>query len=256
MSTLLLRDWLEGLRREGVMVHGWDIPRPEPPSAELPEALSASKAATRALEDALKADVPADAAPRTPEQAGRWLLAGLLDWHRRDAKSQWWEFFRLRGLSDEDLLDESAALAGLEYEGPVGQDKKSIIQRYRFPPDQDTKIDVGDKDWEDRDTRASPGEVVALDQLGGTIDIRRGQTKEAPLRLNLIEPGPFMTKPLPEALAAVADHVLAHGMTGPGPYRAVRDLLQGLPPRISGVPKVRRSDDPTSPSSTRRAASR
>ena len=87
VSTLLLRDWLEGLRREGILAHGWDIPRPEPPSAELPEALTARQAATRALEDALKADVPADPAARTPEQAGRWLLAGLLDWHRRDAKS-------------------------------------------------------------------------------------------------------------------------------------------------------------------------
>jgi uncharacterized protein len=235
VSTLLLRDWLEGLRREGVIAHGWDLPRPEPPSAEMPEALSTRQAATRALEDALKAGVPADAAERTPEEAGRWLLAGLLDWHRRDAKAQWWEFFRLRRLSDEDLLDESAALAGLEYEGPVGEEKQSIIHRYRFPPDQDTKIHVGDDDWEDRDTGASPGAVVAMDQLAGTIDFRRGRKKEAPLRLNLLEPGPFRTKPLPEALASVAEHVLAHGMSGPGPYRAVRDLLQGLPPRIHAV---------------------
>lgn len=235
VSTLLLRDWLEGLRREEILVNGWDIPRPEPPSAELPEALTARQAATRALEDALKADVPADPADRTPEQAGRWLLAGLLDWHRRDAKSQWWEFFRLRKLSDEDLLDESAALAGLEYVGEVGRDKKSIIHRYRFPPEQDTKIHVGDGDWQDRDTGATSGEVVALDQLAGTIEFRLGAKREAPARLNLIEPGPFMTRPLPEALAVVADHVLAHGMTGPGPYRAVRDLVQGLPPRIAGV---------------------
>lgn len=235
VSTLLLRDWLEERRREGIMVRGWDVPRPEPPSAELPEALTERQAATRALEDALKADVPADPADRTPEQAGRWLLAGLLDWHRRDAKSQWWEFFRLKGLSDEDLLDESAALAGLEYEGPVGRDKKSIIHRYRFPPDQDTKIHVGDADWQDRDTGATSGEVVAIDQLEGTIEFRLGEKKQAPFRLNLIEPGPFRTRPLPEALAAVADHVLAHGMTGPGPYRAVRDLVQGLPPRIAGV---------------------
>ena len=234
ISTLLLRDWLEERRHEGIMVRGWDLPRPVAPAAEATEALSERQAITRAREDALRADVPADAAMRTPEQAGRWLLAGLLDWHRRDAKPAWWEYFRLRALSDEDLLGESAALAGLEYVGPVGEDKQSIFQRYRFPPDQDTKIHVGDADWQDRDTGASPGEVVALDQIAGTIDVRRSARKPPPLRLNLIEPGPFRTQPLPEALGAVADHVIANGLGGPGPFRAVRDLILGLPPRIAG----------------------
>ena len=33
----------------------------------------------------------------------------LLDWHRREEKAAWWEYFRLRDLPDEDLLDERAA---------------------------------------------------------------------------------------------------------------------------------------------------
>jgi predicted RecB family nuclease len=235
VSTLLLRDWLEDRRREGIMTNGWDLPRPVAPSADATEELTERQAITRARENALKVTVPADPLDRTPEQAGRWLLAGLLDWHRRDAKPGWWEYFRLRALSDEDLLGESAALAGLEYLGTVGQDKQSLIQRYRFPIDQDTKIHVGDADWQDRDTGASPGEVVALDQIGGTIDLRRSAKKPPPLRLNLVEPGPFRTQMLRDALGSVADHVIANGLAGPGPFRAIRELLQGLPPRISGA---------------------
>ena len=47
------------------------------------------------------------------EQHPRWLLAYLLDWHRREDKAAWWEYFRLRELPEEDLLDEPQAIAGL-----------------------------------------------------------------------------------------------------------------------------------------------
>ena len=40
------------------------------------------------------------------EQQARWLLAYLLDCHRREDKADWWEFFRLCELPDEDLFDE------------------------------------------------------------------------------------------------------------------------------------------------------
>jgi uncharacterized protein len=89
VSTLLLRDWLEERRRDGIMARGWDLPRPIPATTDATEALTERQAATKAREDALRADVPADPTLRTPEQAGRWLLAGLIDWHRRDSKPTW-----------------------------------------------------------------------------------------------------------------------------------------------------------------------
>ena len=50
----------------------------------------------------------------TREQQARWLLAYLLDWHRREDKAGWWEYYRLRDLPEEDLFDEPQAVAGLE----------------------------------------------------------------------------------------------------------------------------------------------
>ena len=47
-----------------------------------------------ALFDALTQDLPAEPKDRTPEQAARWLLAHALDWHRREEKVKWWEFFQ------------------------------------------------------------------------------------------------------------------------------------------------------------------
>lgn len=33
-----------------------------------------------------------DPAQRTPEEQARWLLAYILDWHRREEKTAWWEW--------------------------------------------------------------------------------------------------------------------------------------------------------------------
>jgi hypothetical protein len=86
--------------------------------------------------------------PREAREPGhpdyqRRLLAHLIDWHHREEKAGWWEFFRLRELPEEDLLDEPKAIAGLVHVaeiGPVlsktGKPTGSIIHRYRFPPQQ------------------------------------------------------------------------------------------------------------------------
>jgi predicted RecB family nuclease len=247
VSTLLLRDWLEDRRREAILSMSWDMPRPEPPDGAPTESLAEWQRQTRAREDALRAGIAADPALRPPEQSGRWLLAALLDWHRRDAKPAWWEYHRLRNLSNEDLIGESAAIAGLEYIGVVGHEKRSTIHHYRFAPDQDTKIHDGDGDWVDPQTQRPAGVVAALDLIDSTIDLRRGNDSQVPHPAALIEPAPLAYRPLPEALAAIGDYVIATGLDGSGPYRAVRDLLLGRSPRIAGATEgepLRRHDEP------------
>jgi hypothetical protein len=65
----------------------------------------------------LTADVPIDPAERNAEQQGRWILAHILDWHRREKKAIWWERYRLSDLSADELRDERAGLAGLRFIG-------------------------------------------------------------------------------------------------------------------------------------------
>jgi hypothetical protein len=66
--------------------------------------------------------------------------AHILDWHRREDKAVWWEYFRLSALS----ADESAALSGLTFIESVGGTVNAPIHRYAFPP-QDTELH-GDED--------------------------------------------------------------------------------------------------------------
>ena len=146
-------------------------PRPEPGDGEPPPDLAASQAETRAREDALRDGVPADRADRDEEQQGRWL-AGLLDWHRREAKPQWWDHFRLMEATVDDLIADGSALGGLEFVEDLGPMKKSRVYRYRFDPAQETKLHVG-KSPIDPATGEGAGEIVGFDPLRGTIDLKR-----------------------------------------------------------------------------------
>jgi predicted RecB family nuclease len=237
VSTWLLRGWLEERRGEG-LARGWDLPRPERPADEASAALTAQQEATRRRVEALTDGVPAEPRERSDEQGARWLLAALLDWHRREDKPAWWDWFRLRESSIEDLLGEAEALAGLEYVGDVGTEKRSTIRRYRFPP-QDHKLRPGkaamDPDHPPERLGEEIGEIRAVDDAACTIDIVRGPTKLGHHPRRLLPTTPLQTDPMRTALANIADWVLANGIDEAGPYRAGRDLLLRRRPRLGGV---------------------
>src|SRR5207245_2752113 len=195
------------------------------------EAVVAASAEVALRVERLTANVPPDPDRRNPPERGRWLLAQLLDWHRREAKPQWWTFYDLATKSVEELVDEPEALAGLDYVGVVGYVKRRQIHRYRFDRAQDHKFKVGDKPL-DHGTQRGVGDVVAIDDLEGTIDLLRGVSDPDLHPRALIPAKPIGDGVLREALLRIADWVIDHDINGPGPYRAVRDLGRRLPPRL------------------------
>jgi uncharacterized protein len=255
LSTFLLRGWLEDRRIEATpLFPDRIVPRPAVQDGAPTEELAAQQAETAGRVWRLRDGVPDDPTARTPEQQARWLLAGLLDWHRRESKPQWWDWFRLRRASMEDLIADRDALGGLAYEGVVREEGRSLIHRYRFEPGQDTKIDVGD-DWMaihpdlGSDNRPpSAGRCIAIDIGSGTIDLRRGKGSHAPHPTALIPGQPYGIEPMRSSLGRIADQVIARGIDGPGPYRAVRELILRAPIRFrghpSGDPLVRDGEDP------------
>ena len=96
-----------------------------------------------ALIGKLTADVPADPEERDEEQHARWILANIVDWHGREEKAVWWEYFRLADLTAEGLLEERAGLSGLIHVGDVSGTARPPIHCYRFPP-QETEIRGGE----------------------------------------------------------------------------------------------------------------
>jgi predicted RecB family nuclease len=138
LSTWRLRDWLEEQRAE-LVANGVELQRPLQLPGDPSEGVAAWTTRLAPIIAQLTEGVPADSGERTSEQHARWLLANMLDWHRREQKAVWWEFFRLADLTAEELLEESAALSGLTFVGPLGGTARAPIHRYTFPP-QETEL--------------------------------------------------------------------------------------------------------------------
>jgi predicted RecB family nuclease len=233
VSTWRLRTWLEERRVEAAPLYGGEPPqRPIAQDGEPGEELARAQAETREREDALRAGVPADRAQRTEEQQGRWLLAGLLDWHRREAKPQWWDYYRLRRATVEDLIADSTALGGLSFEEDLGRLARSALHRYRFDPSQETKLKEGDQPV-DAGTGEGAGTIIRLDPLAGVVELKRNPSRAHPLAL--IPGMPYGIEPMRSALGRVADSALVSGIEADGPFAAARDLILRRRPRVRGV---------------------
>ena len=246
VSTLRLRNWLEDQRAELVRELG-DLPRPTVPDPEEREDSEAQKVVNE-LVDALLAGLPESIEQMSDEERGCWLLAQLLNWHRREAKSFWWRYFHLVGeLTDEERREEPDALGELTFEGswPDPAPKaRSTIYRFRFPP-QDHAIKI-DSSARDPETGKAVGRVVRVDDEEGVIDIRRGSTQPPPTATSLIPFDLIRAQPKPESLQTLARWVIEHGIEGAGPYGAARDLLARQPPRLGqgeGQPLRREGED-------------
>src|SRR3954454_11257363 len=216
-STLELHRWLEHQRADADTQWG-PIPRAEAKDGTAPESVTEREAIVADLSERLIADAPDD------EYPARWLLAQMLEWHRREAKPDWWMYFARQHLSDDQLFDDRECISGVRFEAEVGEVDRSVIYRYRFTP-QDHKFRVGSKPH-DATTGKGMGEVVAIDDVDGWIELKRGRTNGPVLHPTALMPGPPVDSgPLERAIQRVAEHVIEHGLHAPGPYRAALDLL-------------------------------
>ncbi|MBI2762732.1 MAG: TM0106 family RecB-like putative nuclease [Chloroflexi bacterium] len=231
VSTWMLRDWLEARRDEAI--DQWpdgDWTRSVPAAGEASAAVSEWEARVLDRVDGLTATLdPVD----TGEQASaRRLLADVLDWHRREEKSQWWRYFELKDdTTVEELVAERDALGGLEFDGEEEPDGRLRILRYRFEP-QDHPFKRGDAPT-DYTTGGGVGVVERVDDARGRIWLRR-RSGSWDHPVGLLGPKPIPSVAMREALLRVADDVIAHGIGDAGRYPAVAQLLLRRPPRIRG----------------------
>jgi uncharacterized protein len=229
-STRELRDWLEVSRSE-LLRGGAQIDRPQPGAREAGEELSDWQRNVAALTARLTVDVSPDAAARNAEQHARWVLANILDFHRREEKALWWEYFRLSDLSAEDLLEERAGLSGLTLIGAYGGTAKAPVHRYGFPP-QETELRGGEDLRSVGGHRFGKVEEISFEKRWVDIKKRKDTADTHPEAVFAHQV--VSTRVLADALMRIGEFVADHGMTASGPYQAARDLLMRVGPRLRG----------------------
>jgi hypothetical protein len=215
-STARLRDYLEARRLELGQLLGSPLPRPQRKEEKPPAELTERQQRAADLARRLTADA------QHPEASARRLLADLLEFHRREEKSGYWEFYRALELPPADRLEDRSVIDGLVYVGEAGTVKRSTLHRYEFPEQDHTLRSTPSPI--DPDTKASAGTVV---EIGA--------------RHVLIKRGPRLNAPHPRALSVgrpighdvQADSLLALGealLAGRDGYTAARSLWLRKPP--------------------------
>ena len=252
-ATLALRDWLEERRTELAERLGQELPRPvfaeKPGAAEDPETARIRSALLAGVSAETSGAIPSDVSAETSEGQARALLADLLDWHRREDKPAWWRYFYLRTLSPAELTGEPDALGELTGGDVVGQVKRSVVRRFRFPP-QEHKFSAGGTAC-DPDT-GKQWSVCDVNDARGTIDLKMGSTYSGPWPAALVEAGPPRTWEQRDRLRDLGDRVVRAGAGGADAATAL--LLRRPPDDGSGAAGSLRGAGETAPAAAVRLA--
>ena len=231
VSTLELRDWLLERRREAERRFGVAIPLLSPPGRrEQPVEVEPDE------HRELRAELAAFGQP--------WAttLSHLLDYHRREAKPEWWAYFLRRKKSLDELFEDTEAIAGLTPANhPPEPRKRSLVYTLEFPP-QEFKLKV-DSHVDGPFNQGSAGVIEWIDESGGRLGLRRGfERKDDPLPAAILAGAPVPDKAQRAAIVRVAE-AFTRGMqphahrTGGAParYQALDDLLRRRPPRFTSA---------------------
>lgn len=229
ISTAKLRDWLLTHRPNHIT---WFDGPPAPGDAES----AAEKTEARLELEARYAEYQTrllEAAAEIGDHCRE--LADLLEFHAREGRPQWWEFFDRQTRFEDELLDDTECIAGLTLAGPPQPVKRSLVHKFRYPP-QETKRKVGDEVI-DVATLQNAGTIEHIDDEKLVIHIKRGM-KSGPLPevLTIGPGGPINSNPLRDAIYRFATDIL----DGKNNYPAICDILAKASPRIRGHKKGQR----------------
>jgi DNA polymerase III delta prime subunit len=228
-SLLMCRDWLLSVRPP-------DIPwfDGSPVTESDARALDPERVAKRKEAEQRSAALVARLLDGVSEADREWReLAGhLVDFHKREAKPEWWARFNRQEMSEDQLIEDAECIGGLrpDPDRTPFPEKKSIVYSFRFPP-QDFKMRLGDRP-DIADTLGPAGEVVRLKEDTFEISIKRAKNRDPlPPTFSLIPTGPIGTEVLRDAITRYVGAVL-DGQEHR--YAAVTGILRRDYPRFGG----------------------
>ncbi len=217
ISTRLLRDWLVELRPA-------DMPWPaSQPDTETEEIQHDPESAGR---DELQAHL---GHLQDESQALGTHLSHLLEFHKREAKPQWWSRFDRQNKFEDELIDDTECLAALKRTGTPETEWPYRTYAFRFPP-QESKLKAGQM-VVNASTLETAGIIVDLDETRNVVRIRRRADKgPLPAYFSAGPERPIDNRSIRSAMYRCARHVISQ----PGHSHVASELLQRRIPRIRG----------------------
>lgn len=181
---------------------------------------------------ALVAPAPENRDDWTAKDRINELTYQLLDFHRREAKPEWWAMFARREASAEELMTDAECLAGLVFDENVKPElvARSVRYTYNYPP-QDTKLRTGSPASFCEDGSSVSNLEIFPDENRVTFTLGRNRERP-PAQLNLGPGSPISSKPMVEALFRYASSQLSKE---PPRYPAVEAFLARKFPNVTTV---------------------
>lgn len=232
-SLLMCRDWLVSLRPS-------DIPWFDggPVTEADSRALDPARVAKRKEAVERNAALVGSLLDNVSEADREWreLAAQLVDFHKREAKPEWWAMFNRQDMSEDELVDDADCIGGLraDPEHPSVLEKRSIVYSFRFPA-QDFKLRLGDRP-RIANTLDPAGEVVRLHEDTFEISLKLSKSKDPlPEAFSIIPAGPVGDDVLRDAISRYVSAVLnGHEHR----YAAVTGILRRDYPRFCGLATI------------------
>lgn len=222
VSTLQLTHWLRqrqseaGISYTGIVVES---------SPVIPEQSAAAILASELLLDA-------EALSDPEEKRVQELLAGVLEFHKREDKPMWWRLFDRAEMTTQELYDDLDCLADLKRTNdPVEEVKRSFGYTYAFDPYQDTKLDVGSICYLATDGLGQKTRISAIDRKAGEVTVVIGPSQDAPPEEFSLIPDEFVDSKI---ISASIYSVCAAWQQSRNIPRCLSDLLFRHEPRLHG----------------------
>lgn len=235
-STWQLANWLRDRKRES-RIHfvpmELNASVEKPPDPEKEKWLQERKRLFASLDAKASADTASE------ESRIATMLRDLLEFHRREEKPVWWRLFERESMTHEELKDDIGCIGEAELlPDPPTKVKQSWIHSYRFDPDQETKVKVGDSVMPSGNLDAK-FEIVGFDE-NGRVDLKIGQRTidkkldgAVPRRTSFLPSEVFNSSALRDSIESVA---MQWDQTGLLP-QALRRFLLRLPPDLPSTGK-------------------
>jgi predicted RecB family nuclease len=160
------------------------------------------------------------------------LLAGLLEFHWREARPIFWRMFERHAMTHQELADDLDCLGDLtRTKKPPTPVKRSRQYEYAFNSDQDTKLHVGSECYFSHDLGVTTT-IMALDPVKGRVEIKLGPKykQEPPARLSLIPNEHVSAAAIANAIYRYTEAWTRKEIIS----QSVDDLLHRRRPRIHG----------------------